>query len=215
MRAFTVKNFKFYDEDHDVMWKPLLHKEEEAKELGVVFDIQKNRRNGQETGMVAIPDFPDFNPVKAGLNVLSRADTLGSTEPDDPLCVYKEGDHVHYLTGKDITDYYRFVAQLVHPNISDAELKLISTHSLRVLATVLLCEAGKDGPYIKLRLRWLSDCYMVYLRNTNRITEQHADALAGVHATMAAIATVANEASTIVSIECIEDLDMDDLEDED
>ena len=41
----------------------------------------------------------------------------------------------------------------------------------------MLHEAGKDGTYIKLRLRWLSDCFDVYLRNTKRICEQHNDAM--------------------------------------
>ena len=38
---------------------------------------------------------------------------------------------------------------------------------------MLLHEAGKDASYIKLRLRWLSDCFQVYLRNTKLICVQH------------------------------------------
>ena len=45
------------------------------------------------------------------------------------------------------------------------------------MAAVLLHEAGKDGPYIKLQLRWLSNCFQIYLRNTNRICAQHTVAL--------------------------------------
>ena len=41
------------------------------------------------------------------------------------------------------------------------------------MAAVLLHEAGKDGAFIKLRIRWLSDCFHVYLRNTQRICAQH------------------------------------------
>ena len=47
--------------------------------------------------------------------------------------------------------------RLTRANISDEELTLISTHSLRVHACVCLYEVGKDIFYIKLRLRWLSD----------------------------------------------------------
>ena len=34
-------------------------------------------------------------------------------------------------------------------------------------------EAGKSDAYIKLRIRWPSDCFKVYLCNTKTICEQH------------------------------------------
>ena len=55
---------------------------------------------------------------------------------------------------------------------------------MRAKAAVLLHEDGKDAPYIKLRLRWLSDCFIVYLRNTQVIMEQHNAALAPAQARM-------------------------------
>ena len=61
------------------------------------------------------------------------------------------------------------------------QLNLISSHSLRVTACVLLHEAGKDGTYIKLRLRWLSNCFEIYLRNSDIIMAQHESALAPFH----------------------------------
>ncbi len=48
-----------------------------------------------------------------------------------------------------------------------------SCHSIRVWACVLLHEAGKKGDYIRKRLRWLSHCYRVYLRNTQTMAQQH------------------------------------------
>ena len=38
------------------------------------------------------------------------------------------------------------------------------TRLILSLACCLLAEAGKDGWYIKLRLRWVSDCYEVYIK---------------------------------------------------
>ena len=52
------------------------------------------------------------------------------------------------------------------------------------MTAVFLHEAGKDGPYIKLRLRWLSDCFQIYLRNTNRICAQHTAALIEINETI-------------------------------
>ena len=94
-------------------------------------------------------------------------------------------------------------------------MKLISTHSIRVYACTLLHETGKDGPYIKLRLRWLSNCFEVYLRNTDTITAQHTQALSAVHNKMAKLALAAAGMHEIVAVSGTIDLQMDDLEDED
>ena len=98
-----------------------------------------------------------FRPVELGLSIVTRAEQLGNTEPEDPLCVYKDEKRIQYLTRADITAYLRVICKLVTPNISDAELKFISTHSIRVYACVLLSESGKGDIYIQLRLRWLSN----------------------------------------------------------
>ena len=45
------------------------------------------------------------------------------------LCVSIGKAGIQYLTGTDITNYFRLIMKLVVPNISDEELKLISTHS--------------------------------------------------------------------------------------
>jgi hypothetical protein len=200
VRAFTNSNF--------------------IKALGTRFALQKNRMNGQTIKHDRLPDkFEDYCPVRIGHNVILRAQLLGRTADDDALCVYKDDDgSVVYLTGDAITDYYRFITKLVMPNISDAELSLISTHSLRVTACVLLHEAGKDGSYIKLRLRWLSNCFEIYLRNTKKITEQHASALEEVHSQMVAVAAAVtghNDIDNAIHVAGNVNMIMDELEDED
>ena len=107
-----------------------------------------------------------------------------------PLAVYlDETDNVvKYLTGTDLTEWFRSVAKVCMPRISAEDLRRYSAHSLRVSACVLLHEAGKDGTYIKLRLRWKSDCFEVYLRNTQVISSQHIDALSMAHADLEAMA---------------------------
>lgn len=59
------------------------------------------------------------------------------------------------------------------------ELGFYSCHSYRVWAAVLLHEAGQDGDVIRIRLRWLSEAYRVYLRNTNKTAELDNQALEG------------------------------------
>ena len=48
------------------------------------------------------------------------------------------------------------------------ELKLFSCYSLRAKAVVLLYGTRKDGLYIKLRLRWLSEFFQIYLKRKQR-----------------------------------------------
>ena len=82
-----------------------------------------------------------------------------------------------YLADDMIMKYHRYVTQLGLASTSANKLKLFSCHSLRVKEAVLLHETGKDTLYIKLRLRWLCNCFQVYLRNTKRVCEQHNAAL--------------------------------------
>ena len=150
------------------------------------------------------------------LSILARVQLLGICDPEDPLCVYKDtSGTVQYITGNDVTAYYRMVTKLVMPNISDEELKLISTHSICVTPFVLLPEAGKDGAYIKLCLRCLSNCFEIYLRNTTAIAAQHSDALDDVHQRMTdMIRDTIRSTATVISDGEI-NLRMDDLEDDD
>ena len=216
VRCFVVRNFKFYDDTGDNVKEPLTNRRK-VSYSGVEFDVQKNRMNGQIIKFSRLSRrFKHYCPVENQLDILTRASHLGFTEPEDPLCVYrnKKGD-INYLTGSDITAYYRDVTAMVRPNITDAKLSLISTHSLRVYACVLLHEAGKDGPYIKLRLRWLSDCFEVYLCNTVRIRNQHTEALQGSTENMIRLAIEALDLDGPVHFDGILNLSYNDVADED
>ena len=132
-------------------------------------------------------------------------------DPEDPLCVYRDAKgEIQFLTGTDVTQYFRDIMRAVTPNISDADLSLISTHSIRVYAWTLLHEAGKERIYIKLCLRWLSNCFEVYLQNTDTITLQHTAALKDVNSKKDAMAVAAARLEEIVAV----DLQTDNLEDE-
>ena len=215
VRAFTVKNFIMFDDDNVRLPKPLARRRA-IRKLGIEYDVQKNRCNGQIIAYLRLPKEPIWCPVELALNILTRAQVLGSSDPEDPLCVYRDKDgNIQYITGNDVTAYYRFVTKLVMPNISPEELKLISTHFIRVRACVLLHEAGKDGPFIKLRIRWLSDCFQIYLRNTERITAQHSKALSGTQRRMTEMVLKSMGLGQAVIAEGELDLKMDDLEDDD
>ena len=89
---------------------------------------------------------PDLYPVEISIDIVELASGLGARNPEDPLGVFQtaRGDTV-YFTSDMITKYYRYVTKISFPTISNAELRLFSCHSARVMAVVLLREAGKDG----------------------------------------------------------------------
>ena len=214
VRAFTNSDFLFYDKDSIAMEAPLRNRRK-IKIGGQRYKVQKNRMNGQVITQKCCPEYPEYCSPTNMLEIVSRAEMLGYAEPNDPLCVYqnKKGD-VRFLTGQSMTDYYRTIALSIYPSMTKEELSLISTHSLRVFACTLLHEAGKDGSYIKLRLRWLSNCFEVYLRNTDRIRQQHEEALGGSNARMAKMVVDAMVNGDCVHIRGVPDLAIE-VEDED
>eukprot|EP00957_Ditylum_brightwellii_P210243 15364722-Ditylum_brightwellii.AAC.1 len=57
------------------------------------------------------------------------------------------------------------------------DIKLFPSHSIRVGACVLLHSSWKDGDFIKLRLRWKSDTFRLYLMNITLLAVQHCQAV--------------------------------------
>lgn len=189
MRAFAIEDIKFFFPGG--VQCPRLHTlsaEERASvnAAGLLFKIQKNRRNKQLQRFLRNIRYEQFCFVESAMRLVENALFLGNNW-HEPLCIYRAGATVKMLTGDDVTAYWRFVTQLVYPSIGRDALNLISTHSGRVYAAVKLHEAGKDATYIKLRLRWESDCFLGYLRNTEVIMEQHNVALDRAHTRMLAL----------------------------
>ena len=183
VRSFCLKDFIWYDEDGMIIsLAEVLADRELAVQVGHHYEIQKNRQNNQIVTQNRDTAYPSLCTVEASIDIVELAMQCGSNGPSDPLCVFQSEDGSNvYLTGDMITKYYRHVTQMVFPTISVEELRLFSCHSIRVKAAVLLHEAGKYASYIKLRLRWLSDCFQVYLRNTRRICAQHNASLKNVN----------------------------------
>ena len=77
---------------------------------------------------------------------------------------------------------------VVRLNISIIRILVAIATRLSAFAFLLLAEAGMKGWYIKLRLRWLSDCFEVYIRNTKIIVSQHIDVLSSSNERLAAVA---------------------------
>ena len=57
--------------------------------------------------------------------------------------------------------------------MSNKDLVKFLAHMIHVTATVLLQAAGKPKLFIQTCLRWESDAYKVYLRDTDILARQH------------------------------------------
>jgi len=183
MRAFSVSNILFRDaHGMPLATSVAMDTPNLVVQVGTRYDIQKNRNNGQVLWYHRDTLNPDYCPVVRALSLVRRAIRLGQSS-SDPLCVYLKNGVKVFLTGNDVTNYFRYTMKLAHPTINEEMLSAISTHSLRVTACILLAEAGKPIYFIKLRLRWKSNCFEIYLRNTSRVALQHMQAITPVNIT--------------------------------
>ena len=135
------------------------------------WQTQKNQNNGK-TKLFAIANDDRLCPVGAAWRIQARFECLPSNCP--VLGISAEG----CITASDITKALRACASRLHKvDLSDDMLKQYTPHSLRIGACVLLYEKGKSAVFIKDRLRWKSDTFMDYLRDTTSVARQHAAAL--------------------------------------
>ena len=179
VKAFICRDWKFFDKQGIPMNVHPLNKEiiTYPSKVEVTFRIQKNRQNGQELTIVIEPDHLDICPVCAAYRIFIRAKRLGQLDYG-PMGVYlnKQGNK-KYLTGNSIANLLQKVARSVHPEMSEEDIQKISVHSGRVWALVLLDEAGMTPDFMKCRLRWESESYRLYLRDTSTIQQKHISAL--------------------------------------
>ena len=140
---------------------------------------QKNNDNYQHITYSRIYKHPTYCPVRAAFRIVCRGRRL-HLPGTHPAAVHYSTAHKSFrlITGHDCNTLLRKVAQLVYKLPPDSkDLTLWSTHSLRVTACNLLHRAKFSDSAIKNRLRWKSDSFMMYLRNTFYTADEHAKAL--------------------------------------
>ena len=87
----------------------------------------------------------------------------------------------NFITRSKISKWLCQVSTVVH-NITDRkDLSRYSVQFFQVTAAVLVHQAGKGSAYIQLRICWVSDAFIMYLRSTPEITEQHTQAVGTEH----------------------------------
>ena len=178
IKAFLSTDWVFRDKNNRTVKPGNFFDPTLVKRLVITFRIQKNKRNGQKITVVADSEHPDICPVRAALRIIERATRINQSGPYEPLAVYvSTSGKKKYLTAAKIASTLQSVAAFTHPDLTADEIKRFSSHSGRVWAVVLLDQAGKSPDFIKSRLRWLGDSYRSYLRDTEKIQNQHLAAL--------------------------------------
>ena len=82
-----------------------------------------------------------------------------------------------FITERMVTDLLRTAASAtLNLKLTDSEISLWSTHSVRVTAANLLYRKQLSDNYIKTRLRWKSNTFLMYLRNTIYSADEHSKA---------------------------------------
>ena len=115
-------------------------------------------------------------PVRAMLGICARAQRL-HVPPGAPIAVAKRSRKVINLYERLINLHIQAAAKAVYGITDPRDLARFTSHSTRVGAAVHLHLAGKDGNFIKTRLRWRSDTFLLYLRNVIELATQHTTAL--------------------------------------
>lgn len=150
--------------------------------LEITVRKQKNNDNYQKLTYGRVTKRPLMCPVRAAFHIWCRGQRLG-LPGTYPAAVYSTSTHHgemshRLITGEDCNRLLRRVAMTVFKlKPTSPDLKLWSTHSLRVTACNLLHRAKFSDSYIKNRLRWRSDSFLMYLRNTFYTADEHVKAL--------------------------------------
>ena len=138
---------------------------------------QKNNQNGEEITFARDDDKPNVCPVRAAIRIILRAHRLG-VKTYEPIGVSSSNAKRQYITDTRIAALYRKAASVVlRISSKGKDIKQWSTHSLRVTAANLLYREKHTDSFIQKRLRWRSNTFLDYLRNTIYAATEHSKAL--------------------------------------
>ena len=194
-RSVAIEDFRFFDHNNAPvtitpdMWKnPQATLPRNIAFMELCFRKQKNNDNHQKIIYSRSTKCEHLCPVYLAFRIHCRGRRLGAplTYPaaiywDQKSCSHK------LLTSRQANQFLRQVASKTFDiPAGHKSLEKWSCHSIRVTACNLLHRAGFSDSYIKMRLRWRSKSFEMYLRNTFYSAGDHTSALAlPVHPTAA------------------------------
>ena len=135
---------------------------------------QKNPDNGWKISQSRNVTDVNFCCVRAALRIRRRAQRLFRNKMETLATFKNDKGLVCQITNEHISTCLQASAKRVYRMSSKEELNKFISHSIRVGACVLLSEEGHHHDFIKLRLIWISEAFLDYLRNTQRLEDLHA-----------------------------------------
>ena len=185
-RSAILEDFTFFDNNGTrvaigkSLWeRPLSDLPDTISFVEICIRKQKNNDNYQKLTYSCAQKNPLLCPVRAAFRIYCRGLRLGAPTTYPAAIYWDTTRHCHRLiTCTQTNKFMRRVASKVFniPSESRSLLKW-STHSIRVTAANLLHRARFSDSYIKNRLRWKSDSFLMYLRNTFYTAKDHSLAL--------------------------------------
>jgi len=180
-KAFVSSDFSLHNGRTSTPSSDSKSLDETYQYIEIKWRFQKNGDNGQTISFAHDEKNPTFSPVLAAQRILKRAQRL-NLPLNMPLAIYKNtspGGHspFSFIDHHSVELQLKSCARKVLKLTKIVDIARFTSHSLRVGACVLLHENGADTLLIKSRLRWRSDSFMNYLRNTLLLAKQHADFL--------------------------------------
>ena len=118
-------------------------------------------------------------PKQASLNIIRRARRL-SAPAHSPVALYRDNTtgKRRLITASQTATFLRHVAHKVFDiPTGHKDLLAWSCHSIRITAANLLHRARFSDSYIKNRLQWHSDTFLMYRHNTFYTADQHTKAI--------------------------------------
>jgi hypothetical protein len=180
-KAFIRDDFEFFSSSAQRLYDLSPDLVPSVDYVRIRWRFQKNKDNGQEIPFKRDYDRPDVCPVLAAIRIYLRALAL-NVPPTTPLAVFSLGtspdSSFRFITARHVVSFLRRSAQAafnLRPN--DKSLDSWTSHSIRVTAANILHRAGMSDSYIQTRLRWKSNTFLMYLRNTFYSADQHTAAL--------------------------------------
>ena len=175
--AQTSNDFTFLGEDERHIKNDHSLTAKHVNYLTCEWRHQKNDDNGQKVTFAGDRDNPNYCVVEASLRVYHRSKRLGMKD-HEPMGVYGAMGKTHFITARKTTALLREAAHhVLGLSKTDPEIKLWSTHSIRVTAANLLHRMRLTDSFIMKRLRWNSDRFLMYLRNTIHAANTHTSAI--------------------------------------
>ena len=186
-RSVAIEDLTFFDAkgapfrvDKPLWRKPLHQLPPDIAFVELCIRKQKNNDNFQKITYSRCTRNPFLCPVYVAFRIHCRGLRLGAPTTH-PAAIYwdKPGGSHKLITSRQVNSFLRQTASSTFGIPATCKsLEKWSCHSIRVTAANLLHRAKFSDSYIKNRLRWRSDAFLMYLRNTFYTAKDHTSALA-------------------------------------